>query len=132
MREYKTKNEPIPLTDPAMTRFVMSIPQAAKLCVESLDFAQNGDVVILKMPKVRIPDLITAECGEHYPTNVIGIRDGERLSEQLMTPEEAMHVKEIGGYYIINGKTRGKCFPSEYDSACPPYLSIPQIKELLK
>ena len=124
-------NQPVPLTDLGMTRFLMTIPQAAKMCVESLDFAKNGDTVILKMPKVKIPDFVAAVCGEGYPTDIVGIREGERLSEQLMTPEEAMHVKEINGYYIINYSTRGKCFPSEWDSACPPYLTVKQIKEML-
>lgn len=101
----------VTLTDPTMSRFVLSIGQATDLVLKSAELAQGGEIFILKMPVVNVKDLIEVLI-EHYapqfgksPRDIrirtIGSRSGEKLYEDLMTREEAMHAIETEEMFII-------------------------------
>ena len=102
---------PVTLTHPEMTRFVMSIHEAAKLVMKAAVGARGGEIFILKMPAVRIKELIEViveELGPRYdypPDEIkikdIGIRAGEKLYEELMTKEETVHAKKIDDMYVV-------------------------------
>jgi FlaA1/EpsC-like NDP-sugar epimerase len=102
-------NLPITLTDRRMRRFIMTINQAVDLIFKASDEMKGGEVFILKMPVVRMEDIISV-MKEKYgvEVDVIGIRKGERLYEELLTRDESFNVEEKDEFYIIKpgvGKT---------------------------
>ena len=108
---------PVTLTDPEMTRFVMSIEQAVKLVVESAEMAQGGEVFITKMPVIKISDLATVMIEElafdygHEPDSIklkeIGCKPGEKLYEELMSLEETRRAVELQDYFSVLPAFRG-------------------------
>lgn len=108
---------PITLTHPEMTRFVMSISQAVRLVIDSAAMALGGEVLITKMPVVRIKDLaevMIRELAPHYgykPSDieikVIGSKPGEKLYEELMSHEETRRVLELPQYFVVLPAFRG-------------------------
>lgn len=95
---------PITITNYGMTRFFILIEQAVGLVFKAADIARGGEIFILKMPTIKLRDLaevvmeeIAPKYGKHHSeiqTKIIGHRPGERLHEELMTPEEAEHALE--------------------------------------
>ncbi len=102
---------PVTLTDPRMTRFVMTIRQAAQLVIDSGALAQGGEVFITKMPVMRIRDLaevlieILAPYYGHEPESIkireIGVKPGEKLYEELMSGEETRRAMELEKYFVV-------------------------------
>ena len=103
--EDQIKGEvPVTITNYEMTRFFISIEQAVGLVFKAADIARGGEIFILKMPTIKLRDLaevaieeIAPKYGKHHSeiqTRIIGHRPGERLHEELMTPEEAEHALE--------------------------------------
>ncbi len=135
IRQCLQNNVPIPLTDPTMTRFIMTIRQAVRLVLETLDFAVGGETIILKMPKARIPDLIQAVAAIHatrpWTVEQIGLRPGERTQELLISPEELAYSWDCGDFIRIADKVSTTAEP-DYDSATGPFLTVPEIQALLQ
>jgi FlaA1/EpsC-like NDP-sugar epimerase len=110
-RQQIQRGGPITVTDPLMTRFVMSLQQAVELVIESASIGQPGDVLITKMPAIRIGDLaevMVRELGPRYkrrPEDVtiqlVGTRPGEKLYEELMNEEETRRSYEIEEFYVV-------------------------------
>ncbi|MFW6040843.1 MAG: UDP-N-acetylglucosamine 4,6-dehydratase family protein, partial [Thermoplasmatota archaeon] len=108
------KGGPVTLTDPEMTRFVMSINEASKLVTKTAEIAEGGEIFILKMPSLKIKDLIEViiqELTPKYGYSVndieiknIGRRAGEKLYEELMTKEETVYAVEIDNMFVIFGE----------------------------
>ncbi|BFR47554.1 SDR family NAD(P)-dependent oxidoreductase [Nitratidesulfovibrio sp. HK-II] len=102
---------PLTLTDPDMTRFVMSRRQAVQLVLSALQLALGGEVFVTKMPVLRIVDLIEAvrdlycsTCGivpQEIPITVVGKRPGEKLYEELMSSEELGRAYETEDFFIV-------------------------------
>jgi FlaA1/EpsC-like NDP-sugar epimerase len=111
------KGGPVTLTDPNMTRFVMSIQEAVKLVIDSAMLAVGGEVFITKMPVVRIKDLAEvmidslAPMYGHDPKRIeiveIGTKPGEKLYEELMSPEETRRAVELPQYFSVLPAFRG-------------------------
>lgn len=103
--------EPITITDRQMTRFVMTIEEAAKLVLESALRACGGEVLVTKMPVLRILDLakaminlLASQAGfapDTFPIRYIGAKPGEKLYEELMTQEEVGRTKELPTMFAI-------------------------------
>ncbi len=116
---------PVTLTDPEMTRFVMSIEQAVTLVIESAAIARGGEVFITKMPVARIKDLTDvmidtmAPLYGHEPNDVIieviGTQPGEKLFEELMSQEEMRRAVELPDYFSVLPAFRGIYRSIEYD-----------------
>ena len=108
---------PVTLTDPDMTRFVMSTRDAVNLVLESLDLAQGGEVFVSKMRTLRIADLATVmvDClAPHYALrpedisiNIIGVKPGEKFYEELLTEEESHRSLQLKNFYVILPAFRG-------------------------
>jgi UDP-N-acetylglucosamine 4,6-dehydratase len=102
---------PITLTDRQMTRFIMSIEHAVELMFRAIGLAQGGEVFVLKMPALRIEDLAQAMAEQLAPRyghsadeigiEEIGMRAGEKLSEELLTDEELPRSLETDDMFII-------------------------------
>ncbi|MFC1928513.1 SDR family NAD(P)-dependent oxidoreductase [Chloroflexota bacterium] len=100
---------PITVTNPDMTRFIMSMPKAIKLLFEATKMAEGGEIFIFKMSALRIGDLAKAMCEELGPKygydsvkiEVVGKRAGEKLHEELMTGDEAEIAYEDEEMFIV-------------------------------
>lgn len=97
---------PITLTDREMTRFIMTLPQASKLVLDSVDLISSGEVFVTKMPVARIED-IAEIMSTHYTDDQeveiaeIGSKPGEKLYEELMTDEEVRRSYEFGDFFVV-------------------------------
>ena len=110
-RKQIEQGGPVMITDPNMTRFVMSISRAVDLVLKAAEMAEGGEIFILKMPVVRIDDLAEAMIEElapkygHDPTKIpieiINARAGEKIYEELMTEEESKKASEIDDMFVI-------------------------------
>ncbi len=110
-REQIRKGGPVTLTDPNMTRFIMSIRQAVQLVIDSAALSCGGEVFVTKMPVIRIKDLAEVMIYElagkfgHDPESIgldiIGTKPGEKLYEELMTHEETRRTVELSRYFAV-------------------------------
>lgn len=96
---------PITLTDRAMTRFIMTLEEAAALVLDSVWLATGGEVMVTKMPVARIEDianLMRAELGGCKPIKIteIGAKPGEKMYEELMNDEEVRRTFELGDFFV--------------------------------
>ena len=108
MSQYKNKD--LTITNPNMTRFLMSLENAVKL----VDFAFNeggqGDILVQKAPATTIETLAKALIdlfNSKSKVKVIGIRHGEKMHESLLTQEEMFKAEDLGDYYRIKLDSRG-------------------------
>jgi FlaA1/EpsC-like NDP-sugar epimerase len=102
---------PVTLTDRRMTRFIMSIEQAAKLVMDAVFLARGGEVIVTKMPVLRIEDLASVMVEELAPaagrdarsidTIVTGSKPGEKLYEELTNEEEVRRTFDWGNYLVV-------------------------------
>jgi FlaA1/EpsC-like NDP-sugar epimerase len=135
------RGEAITITDEGMTRFVMTIQAAAKLVLESAMLACGGEVLVTKMPVMRITDLARAmidllapQAGrdpDKITLKYVGATPGEKLYEELMSQEEASRVKELPAMFAILPALRAfyQTIDYRYPKECPggknghPYIS---------
>lgn len=116
---------PVTLTDPDMTRFIMTTDEAVRLVVDSALLARGGEVFITKMPVVRIADLAAVMIEELAPrfgydpedieTRIIGTKPGEKLYEELMSEEETRRAVELDAYFSVIPAFRGLYKSIAYD-----------------
>jgi UDP-glucose 4-epimerase len=104
------KNEnPITITDPEMTRFMMTLEDAVDLVIYAFKNGQNGDIFIQKAPAATIKTLAEALTDLYkstVPTKIIGTRHGEKLYETLVNREEMAKAQDMGEYFRIQADTR--------------------------
>jgi UDP-glucose 4-epimerase len=102
--------QPITLTEPSMTRFIMSLDEAVDLVLFAFEHGQNGDILVQKAPACTIQTQAEAVCelfgGDKSRIKVIGIRHGEKLYETLLTKEEAAKAEDLGGFYRVPADNR--------------------------
>jgi len=137
----------ITVTDPNMTRFMMTLDHAVELVLFAFNNGQNGDIFVQKSPASTIGDLAVA-MKEIYKSNVtienIGIRHAEKMHETLLSVEERLVSEDLGDYYRVPADNRdlnynkyfsegiGKEVPlEEYNSFNTNRLSIGELKDLL-
>jgi UDP-N-acetylglucosamine 4,6-dehydratase len=98
----------LPITDPRMTRFWITLPQGVDFVLTGLAHMTGGEIFIPRIPSMRITDLARA-MAPHLPTRVVGIRPGEKLHEVLITDSEAPHtfVNRATGHFVITPSFRG-------------------------
>ncbi len=101
---------PLTITDPNMTRFLMSLAESVDLVKYAFTEATTGDLFVRKAPASTVDTLLRAVAqiaGVDDPeVNVIGVRHGEKLYESLLSSEEAAHAEDRGGYYRVPLDTR--------------------------
>ena len=146
LREQIRKGGPITITDPNMTRFIISIPKAVELVLRAAEIAQGSEIFILKMPAVRVGDLaevmiceLAPEYGydpETLEVRVIGKKEGEKNHEELLTGDEASIASETEDMFIISpwqgNQVNRATLPKRYTSAEAELLSKEAIRELLQ
>lgn len=142
----KRKTGALPITDPNMTRFNISLQEGVDMVLWSIENALGAEILVPKIPSYRITDVATAidpECRQE----IVGIRPGEKIHEEMITASDSFNTIDLGKYFAIlpsagpyaigeycnhhNNATRIK--PGfAYDSGTnPDFLSVGQLKELI-
>lgn len=103
--------KPITVTDPTMTRFIMSLEEAVDLVLFAFEHGQSGDILVQKAPACTIKTQAEAVCelfnGDKDSIKVIGIRHGEKMYETLLTNEECANAIDLGNFYRVPCDSRG-------------------------
>ena len=103
--------QPITLTDPTMTRFIMSLDEAVDLVLFAFEHGKSGDILVQKAPACTIQTQAEAVCelfgGDKANIKVIGIRHGEKMYETLLTNEECANAIDMGDFYRVPCDSRG-------------------------
>lgn len=105
---------PITITNPDMTRFMMTLDDAVDLVMYAFENAKQGDLFIQKSPACTVQMVVNAlkkMKSINHEVKVIGIRHGEKLEETLITKEEMLKAKDLGDYYVVNDDN-----PINYDN----------------
>jgi UDP-glucose 4-epimerase len=140
-------DKPLTLTDPSMTRFMMTLEDAVDLVLYAFEHGNNGDIFVQKAPAATIETLAKALL-ELYkaenPIRVIGTRHGEKLYETLVNREDMVKAQDMGGYYRIPADTRDLNYDryysegvedvtnfEEYHSHNTEQLDVEGMKQLL-
>lgn len=109
--EQMRSGNPITITEPSMTRFIMSLDEAVDLVLFAFEHGQNGDILVQKAPACTIGTQATAVCelfgGNPEDIRVIGIRHGEKMYETLLTNEECAKAEDLGNFYRVPADNRG-------------------------
>lgn len=111
------RGEPLTVTDPNMTRFMMSIEEAVDLVLYAYENAISGDIFVQKAPAATMGELALALkeiFGADNPVRTIGTRHGEKLYETLLTREERAKAEDCGEYYRVRAETRDLNYSSYF------------------
>jgi UDP-N-acetylglucosamine 4,6-dehydratase len=146
MEQIKS-GKPITITDPEMTRFMMTLEDAVQLVLYAFRNGKNGDVFVQKSPAATIKTLAESLIdlyGSHTEINYIGTRHGEKLYETLVTREDMLKAENLENYYRIPADTRDLNYDSffskgseaiaeieDYNSHNTTRLDVDGMKELL-
>jgi UDP-N-acetylglucosamine 4,6-dehydratase/5-epimerase len=125
-REQMKRGKPITITDPLMTRFLITLDEALDLLDTAMDAAPKGTIYVKKSPSATVGQIVRVMAPDH-PTNVIGIRPGEKRHEHLIVPDEA--AQDHGDYYQVTRK--GTRAGITYSSETAPRLTDPELAALL-
>lgn len=108
--EQIRSGNPITLTEPKMTRFIMSLEEAVDLVLFAFEHGHNGDILVQKAPACTIQTQAEAVCelfgGKKEDIKVIGIRHGEKMYETLLTNEECAKAEDMGNFYRVPADNR--------------------------
>ena len=146
--EQIQSGNPITLTDPKMTRFLMSLDDSVNLVLFAFENAKPGDIFVQKSPACTMGDLVTAMqnlLGQSSQVQVIGTRHGEKVFESLVSREEMARAEDLGDYYRIPADSRdlnyAKYFSlgelalsklDDYTSHNTTRLDVSQVMQTLK
>lgn len=141
----RRKTGELPITDPAMTRFNISLQEGVEMVLWSIEHAWGGEILVPKIPSYHITDVATAVAPE-CQQRTIGIRPGEKIHEEMITTSDSLNTVDLGHYYAILpaapnysveeycAKAGGQRVPAgfSYDSGSNPhFLSIEQLRALI-
>lgn len=142
----KVRSGVLPITDPAMTRFNISLKEGVEMVHWVLDHALGGEIFVPKIPSYRITDVAEA-IGPSCEKPVIGIRPGEKIHEEMITASDSFSTIDLGKYYAIlpsDGRVQ-KLYQEAlmssvavapgfaYSSGCnPEFLSVDQLRALIR
>ncbi|MBS1630811.1 MAG: UDP-N-acetylglucosamine 4,6-dehydratase (inverting) [Bacteroidetes bacterium] len=136
----------IPITDPNMTRFNISLDEGVNMVLHALETAWGGELFVPKIPSYRITDVATAiapDCTQE----VIGIRPGEKVHEEMITPSDSFTTYDLGKYYVILPQTTNwklDDFIRQFDAKKVPvgfkynsgendeWLDVPSLRRLIR
>ncbi len=141
------RGQALTLTDPNMTRFLMSLEDSVDLVLYAYEHGEQGDIFVQKAPASSLADLAQALkelFNSSSPVRIIGTRHGEKLFESLISREEMAHAQDMGGYYRIpadnrdlnyakffsEGEEKISCL-DDYTSHNTHRLDVEQVKSLL-
>lgn len=133
----------LPITDPRMTRFWITLEEGVEMVFTALEKMQGGEVFVPKIPSMKITDLAKAIAPE-CELEIVGIRPGEKLHESLITASDARHTLEFDNYYIIQPEFSwwrlgnhkdGKPIEEDFEYTSDKneeWLTVEEMREMLK
>ena len=142
----KAKTGVLPITDPAMTRFNISLRKGVQMVLWAIDQAQGGELLVPKLPSYRIMDVAEA-IGPNCEKPVVGIRPGEKIHEEMITASDSFSTVDLGPYYAILPSDRRALAAYQraditvqqvpvgfaYDSGSnPEFLSVDELRGLIR
>jgi UDP-N-acetylglucosamine 4,6-dehydratase len=137
---------PLPVTDPAMTRFNISLREGVEMVEWAMRNALGGEIFVPKIPSYRILDLVEAITPGESPV-IVGIRSGEKLHEEMITLSDSPYTIDIGDYYTILPsmgkypteayleKFEGRFVPENFQYSSdtnPVFLSVNELRDLIE
>ena len=137
--QKRNEGGPIPITDPHMTRFWITLEQGVRMVLRAFELSTGGEIFVPKIPSMKICDLASAIAPD-MEQKIIGIRPGEKLHESLITAEDARNTLDIGDYYVIKPQVfgyhglKGKPVPDGFEYSSDnnhQWLLAKDIKEIL-
>jgi UDP-N-acetylglucosamine 4,6-dehydratase (inverting) len=135
----------LPITDPTMTRFNISLQEGVEMVLWALENALGGEILVPKIPSYRITDVASA-IGPNCRQTIVGVRPGEKIHEEMITASDSLNTVDLGAYYAILpsagsysvddyvARTGAQRVPEgfSYDSgANPDFLNVEQLRELI-
>jgi UDP-N-acetylglucosamine 4,6-dehydratase len=135
----------LPITDPRMTRFNISLRDGVEMVLWSIENAWGGEILVPKIPSYRIVDVATA-IGPNCEQRVVGVRPGEKIHEEMITASDSYNTVDIGRYFAILppaggisveqycGKSDGELVKPGFayeSSGNPDFLSVEQLRALI-
>ena len=138
------QNEPLPVTHPDMTRFLLTLSQAIDLVFYSLKHGKGGEIFVKKAPSATMVNLAKAYAElktgkKDYPLKYVGIRAGEKIDEVLVSHEEMRRAHEKKDHFVIERESnfdvtslKKSLKTIEYDSGSVSHLSVKELKEIMK
>lgn len=135
----------LPITDPTMTRFNISLQEGVEMVLWALENAQGGEILVPKIPSYRITDVASA-IGPNCRQTIVGVRPGEKIHEEMITASDSLNTVDLGAYYAIlpsagsysvdeyATRTGAQRVPEgfSYDSGRnPDFLDVEQLRELI-
>ncbi|WP_328705877.1 UDP-N-acetylglucosamine 4,6-dehydratase (inverting) [Erythrobacter rubeus] len=136
----------IPITDPTMTRFNISLEEGVQMVLWALEHAQGGEIFVPKIPSYLITDLAEAVAPE-CKIEMVGIRPGEKIHEEMITTSDSLNTVDLGPYYAILPTTTDQ-MPEDYlkrvggkpveagfsfnSGTNPDFLSVEQLRGLIR
>lgn len=136
----------LPITDPNMTRFNISLTEGVDMVLWALEKSRGGEIFVPKIPSYRITDVATA-ISPSCEQRVIGVRPGEKIHEEMITKSDSLNTVDLGEYYAIL-PSAAAIDPSQYAQACggtlldagfsynsgsnSDFLDVEQIRELIR
>lgn len=143
IRGQVARGGPVTITAPDMSRYMMPLSDAVRLCFQAMERMEGGEVFILKMPRVQVGDLVEVLIEAYAPlfgfrtdeirVETIGARAGEKWHELLLTDSEALAAEEVDGMYVLRAarEPRGAVQPVSGGRADEPLLDRGELRELL-
>lgn len=141
----RRKTGVLPITDPAMTRFNISLQEGVDMVLWALENALGGEIFVPKIPSYRVVDVARA-IGPECELSVVGIRPGEKIHEEMITGSDSFNTVDLGRYFAIlpsagNHSVEQYCALTggrpvapgyAYDSGSnPDFLSVEQLRQLI-
>lgn len=122
---------PITITEPTMTRFIMSLDEAVDLVLFAFEHGESGDILVQKAPACTIETQAQAVCelfgGSAKDIKVIGIRHGEKMYEVLLTKEECAHAIDLGNFYRVPCDKRGLNYDKYFNQGDPTQIKLTEF-----
>lgn len=122
---------PITITEPTMTRFIMSLDEAVDLVLFAFEHGESGDILVQKAPACTIETQAQAVCelfgGSADDIKVIGIRHGEKMYEVLLTKEECAHAIDLGNFYRVPCDKRGLNYDKYFNQGDPTQITLTEF-----
>jgi len=139
----KKREGVLPITDPRMTRFWITLEQGVDFVLENLERMVGGELFVPKIPSINIMDLARAVCPE-CRTEIVGIRPGEKLHEVMISKDDARNTVEYDDYFVIKpnfaffgrryDKSGGKPFPDGHEYSSDKndrWLTAEELKRMI-
>lgn len=120
---------PFPITDPAMTRFLLRLSEAVETALAAALRGKHGELWVRKMPAATVADIARAMAPDH-PTAIIGARLGEKMHEVLVNEDEMRRARDDGDHYVIGPAPTGRS--GEYTSANAERLNVDALRGVLR